>query len=92
MNRGARIVPTDHAFDVSFFRSTLPMIAWWNERWSESDAKSSGSPAAAQFAWRVAGSGPFPRLLASHGSVAKLKKVLDGLKTSVIAGARIACV
>ncbi len=49
-----------------------------------------GTPAAVQLAWRVVGSGPLPLWLRSQGSVAKMKKLLDGLKISVIAGARMA--
>src|SRR6185369_17995271 len=92
MNRGFRITPADQAFDFSFARSTLPASDWWNDRWFDNDWKFGGRPSARQFAARVAGSGPLPSSSASHGSVAKPKKVLDGLNTSVIAGARIAWV
>src|SRR3954468_4612688 len=88
--RGVITAPTDHASDFSLFSCTLPRDAWWKERSPESDWKFGATPAARQFAWRVAGSGPFCSSSLSHGSVAKLKKVLVGLKISVIAGARMA--
>src|SRR5690606_39423921 len=68
----------------------LPAIACAKVRLFDSDWKLAGRPSAAQFAWRAAGSGPLPRFTASHGSVAKPKKLLDGLNSSVMAGARIA--
>jgi hypothetical protein len=44
--------------------------------------------AASQFARRAVGFGPLLMLRASHGSVAVMKEVACGRKSSVIAGAR----
>src|SRR5438270_11002036 len=92
MSRGVNTAPADQAFEVSFLRLGLPSVSWRKLVLDAFELKFAGMPAAAQLARRVAGAGPLLRLWRSHGSVAKPKKVLDGMKASWIEGERIAWV
>src|SRR3546814_1782133 len=76
------MTPKVSALAFSLCRSGLPESVPRAVASTICDSKSDFSPAAAQFAWRVVGSGPPLRKRASHGSSAVVKIWLDGLNNS----------